>query len=186
MATRTARQVFGQNAGRLEEFRIGETHGVAAKLSKMARAVNRNTSLLDPPNTIDRLLIPTVRMFKLKAPAFDSWDAIFVNTWDGTTQGSETIIVLKPWFLRGFFWSNSSAPARLGITYSQFANGKRTASKDGESDETQWIIPQYAAGDVIFAISNIYGGIETETVQNVFSDARWMDLNIDGRMWAQV
>ncbi len=185
MTSANGRPIFGNKAGQLEGFSIGETHGVAAKLSEMASAVNRNSALLDPPSKVDRLLIPVVRMFKLKGSTLEDWDYVHGNTWDGTTRGSDDIRILKPWFLRGTFW-NDRVSARVGIRYEQFDDAKRTASKSGEDDETQWIIPSYEINDVIFAISNVYGGFETQTVDPASKDALWMDLNVDGRMWAKV
>lgn len=189
---------FGITIGQLEQYRVGEHKGVAAKLSKMARAVNRNSAVLGPPSQVDRLIIPQVRMFKLDLSGQfdDGWDYVTGHTWDGTTTGKEDVLILKPWFLRGTYWDElgdpGKDPARNDITYTQDGDQDRTAHKDGEDDESQKIIPSYITGDVIFAIRGIYGGFDVSGVHDEPGvgmhpeESKWMDLNVDGRMWAKV
>lgn len=194
MAAPSNKQSFGNLAGQLAKYRVGEHKGVAAKLSEMARAVNRNSAVLDPPGQIDRLVIPQVRMFKvdIDQTLAQGWDYISARTWDGVREGIDLPVILKPWFLRGVYWNAIGTagqdPARNDITYTQTANQQRTAHKDGEDDEIQRIIPSYTTGDVIFAIRGVYGGFDVENVSGARDpeEAKWMDLNVDGRMWAKV
>lgn len=190
MVQQSKKNLFGLTIGQLEQFRVGEHKGVAAKLSKMARAVNRNSAVLDPPSQVDRLIIPQVRMFKL--PAFDNTqpDYFLAKTWDGVTLGGNYVRILKPWLLRTTYWESLDEAGdpieRAGVTYVYTSSNERIASKEGEDDEAQRITPSYLPEDVIFAIRGVYGGLEQQTTSTSGQNNKWMDLNIDGRMWAKV
>lgn len=195
MVQQNKKNLFGITIGQLEEYRVGEHKGVAAKLSKMARAVNRNSAALDPPSQVDRLIIPQFQMFKLNLEDgnfYEGWDYIAGHFWDGTTASFRRKIILKPWFLRGVYWNSIGGvgqdPARNDITYTQTSDQQRTAHKEGEDDEIQRIIPSYTTGDRIIAIRGVYGGFDVESVSGARHPERaeWMDLNVDGRMWAKV
>lgn len=99
----------------------------------------------------------------------DSGDHLVCRHYDGSSEGSEDILVAKPWTLRRTPWEGGA------ITY---ASGQdRTVS-----GEVQQIGPRpYTAGDEIVAARGVLGGIQTAADELV-----WIDLNLDARCWVRV
>ncbi len=195
MIQQKSKNLFGLTIGQLEGYRVGEHKGVAAKLSKMTRAVNRNSAVLGPPSQVDRLIIPQVRIFQLPTIDRTRVDHFLAYTWnrrsDGTfVRGKDFVWILKPWLLRGTYWESLDTQGnpieRNGVTYVYSSANERVASKEGEDDENQRIIPSYQPKDIIFAIRGVYGGMDKITADDASQNAHWMDLNVDGRMWAKV
>jgi len=97
--------------------------------------------------------------------------------------GTTEIPVAKPYLLR------QALTSRNGITYTyqtafegSTAIVERVATKSPDT-ETQRVVPQYVAGDRIFASKLINGGTGVKDVGN--KPARFIDLNLDGRAWAK-
>jgi len=114
------------------------------------------------------------KQFKIKSVS--SSDYLMCHSYDGVTEGQEDVYVAKPWFLRGnLTWNGKS---RLGVSYSATGPQVRIATK-GTVSETQIVIPHYAVDDIIYA-ANAETGVSTADGKAI----TWIDLNIDGRMWA--
>ena len=108
-------------------------------------------------------------------------DHLTCHTWDGTSEGTDAIHVAKPPTLRLTPYDGQTVN---GITYNYTGYNTRTAENEDEETEDQQITPDYAAGDVIFAVKNIAGG--TGATDDEYVDCEWLDLNVDGRAWAKV
>jgi len=125
-----------------------------------------------------------VKQFKIKetGSGFGS-DALICNTWSNDALGADDIWVLKPWFLRGALtWASDLGQdrPRNGIRYTRYTSGSqtRTATK-GDEEEIQKIVPAYLPGDIII-------GLQMDTGAEALGESvDWMDLNVDGRMWAK-
>ena len=99
------------------------------------------------------------------------------RVWRGGTLGSEEIYVALPPLLR------QSVTSRDGVTYTYIDLQTRTASKAGESDETQIITPNYLVGDLVeVEITRGLTGVPDVDQQR----GRPIDKNVDARAWATV
>ena len=99
-----------------------------------------------------------------------------VRLWRGVTLGSQTVFVAKPDRLR-------NEASRDGVSYIYANTQERTASKAGETDETQIVTPNYLVGDLIrVTISRGDTGIAQVDQQR----GRPIDANVDGRAWATI
>jgi hypothetical protein len=107
-------------------------------------------------------------------------DFLVCHTWDGTTEGTDAIKVARPYLLRRTPFDGAS---RGSISYVYVDDQQRTSSKSGEDDITEYVTPNYLAADVIYAIVNHRGG--TGVVDDGSLAVGWVDLNVDGRAWAQ-
>ncbi len=104
-------------------------------------------------------------------------DYLVCVRWDGVTESDESTSVARPMLLRTSILSHN------GVTFVYTDYVTRTASKTGETDETQVIVPAYAIGDQIFGTKNIFGG--TGTVSASGEPVVWNDMNMDARAWAK-
>lgn len=112
----------------------------------------------------------TLAEFKFVTMNADDMDC---HTWDGTTEGTSVVKVMKPSLLK---WSQPSPRVVQGVSiaYSSYSTGNqsRVATNTGGSI-TQVITPQYVSGDVIIAAKITLAGSPT-----------WVDVNNDGRTFA--
>lgn len=101
-------------------------------------------------------------------------DVLLCHTWDGTTEGADSIIIAKPYLLRRTPFHGQT---RNGVTYSYTNAYTRTASKSGEDNITEIITTSYQAGDIIRAIPG--------PTDVTYEDEVVMleDANNDGRDW---
>ena len=83
-----------------------------------------------------------------------------------------TVNVAKPYLMR------TSIASRDGKTYT-YASSQQREADDGVDTETHYITESYVAGDYVFALGPITGGT------GVADAPRWLDMNTDGRAWAQ-
>jgi hypothetical protein len=60
---------------------------------------------------------------------------------------------------------------------------RRTATNADDDEEAQIIVPAYEVDDIIIGFTGIRGG--TNISDDNDDPVIWMDLNIDGRMWAK-
>ena len=108
------------------------------------------------------------------------------NHFTATSPGTGTVNIAKPYRLRVNPWANGPIPIRLEdgtanppsttVSYNYLQYTFRIATLATGGQETQVIIPQYYAGDYIFA---------TEPTEGTgISGITWQDLNADGRAWA--
>lgn len=103
-------------------------------------------------------------------------------TWDGTTEGSTTVDVAKPMYLRQ---SPFDGQTINGITYTFSTNYTFRWARNSltpVSTIRQIIIPYYVTNDLIYAseISNGAGAVSTEG-----SLITYQDMNVDGRFWVR-
>jgi hypothetical protein len=103
-----------------------------------------------------------------------SGDYLVCHTLSGTSSGSGTIYVARPYLLRRSIWSGQT---RNGITYTYTDNQTRSATTGGTAI-TEKVTPSYQAADVILAVGRIYGTSNVGALD-------FEDLNTDGRSWAK-
>lgn len=106
-------------------------------------------------------------------------DHLVCNTWDGTAAGSGAVLIAKPYLLRRTPFHGKT---RDGITYSYAAAQSRTATLGADS-ENQVVVPNYVAGDVIYAADVASKGGAGVAVDG--RTVRLLDMNVDGRAWAK-
>ena len=122
--------------------------------------------------------------FKIISDGGDYWNC---KTWDGTTLGSTTIKVAKPFKLRagtGGIASEVIRSVTYTYTYAAVTVGAvtgyytRAVSGSDGSSETDYMIPDPIANDIIYAIHF------STTTPSTLSAVVWIDVNSDGRAWA--
>jgi len=140
--------------------------------------VNRQNSGVNPalqlPNIVDSPGTALFGRFRIKVIEGDSLLSV---TWNGSTEGTEQISIARPILLRTITTSHND------VTFVYSDNVTRTASKSGEDDEIQVIVPAYVVDDEIIAIKGIVRGTGAFTSSS--TTIVWQDLNIDARAWAK-
>lgn len=98
--------------------------------------------------------------------------------------GSETeVFVSKPPKLRRTPWDGNAVVLRgKTITYNYTGIDSRKASSPGETDEAQFIVEPYQAGDII-DILRVTRPTGVAVVDQAGGSIKRLDLNTDGRMW---
>jgi len=104
-----------------------------------------------------------------------SGDYLVCKTLSGTSSGSDYVYVAKPYLLRRSVYSGAT---RNGVTYTGATGQTRNASTGGTAVSEQ-VTPSYQTGDIVYGIGPVVG--EIGTLGMIF-----VDLNIDGRAFAQV
>lgn len=146
-------------------------------------ALNRLSTGIDgakqSANFSDTVSERIIARFRIEAIEGDYLEGIF---WDGFTEpdfGEITprIQVAKPFMLR------TSLESHGDVTFTYTDNVTRTASADGEDDETQVIVPSYEIDDELIIMRGING--ETGVISETDSVVEWIDMNIDARAWAK-
>lgn len=84
--------------------------------------------------------------------------------------------VAKPYMLQRTPFDEKTRDA---ISYVYTSEVERTATDEDYEEEDQVIVPNYVAGDIIYAAFSPTGGTGVE------SAPMWMDLNLDARAWAK-
>ena len=150
----------------------------AREWNQVADHLNRQNSGVDIPrqlpNRADLAALAQTGRFRIKTI---QGEYLVCVAWDGATEGTEQITVGRPYLLR------TANLAHNGVTFVYTNDVTRTASKVGETDETQVIVPAYAVDDEITAIKGIERG--TGVIGPGSSRVVWQDLNIDARAWAK-
>jgi hypothetical protein len=122
--------------------------------------------------------------FKIVSDGGDYWNC---KTWDGTTLGASVVKVAKPFKLRagtGKIASEVIRSVTYTYTYSAVTVGgvtgyyTRAVSGSDGSSETDYMIPDPIANDIIYASAF------STTTPSTLADVVWIDLNVDGRAWA--
>lgn len=164
-------------------------------------AANVNSISVDPPMTIANtpgggirlgIMMPrqvrqqavvsdaVAKQFRLKSAAFS--DALRCRTFLNEVEGDDDVWIARPWFLRG--GDTWGGVTRLSITYGPGIFG-RDATK-GEITERQRLIPSYIVGDLIMGIRAETGVIVPGTEEDDEPESvKWIDLNVDARMWSK-
>ena len=109
-------------------------------------------------------------------------DWLRCHTLNGTTEGSADIYVGKSWLLRRTPFDGET---RNGITYTYSSNIKRSANNGVDDPETQVVVSSYVVGDVIYAVTNVWGFTDIQAPTEPVTTVKWLDLNVDGRAWAK-
>ncbi len=104
-------------------------------------------------------------------------DYVICNTWDGTTAGTQDIAVAKPPLLR------TSPTNRDDLDFEYPDDQSRTATDADANTESQEVCPKYLADDEIFALLKPQG--LTGVTDADGKEVRWIDLNLDGRIWVK-
>ncbi len=108
-------------------------------------------------------------------------------------EEQKEVLVAKPWFLRGRkTWHNvtrrddGDAFEFKYVYFSSTNNQKRWASLTSTSlqRQVQVLIPSYKADDLITAVRTATGVFKNEGLSSEEA-VKWLDLNVDGRMWAE-
>jgi hypothetical protein len=116
---------------------------------------------------------PVVR-FRVKSVANDY---LTCRTWDGTDEGADDYRVAKPTLLR-HVKNNYQGLANLTTVDAQSVTADPTAAGDPDED---WVVTRaYVVDGEIFACIPQGGAGLTVDGQDVI----WMDVNVDGRVWA--
>lgn len=145
--------------------------GVGYKLTRTARGtslvIEKSSSQSSDPGTIEQWKFKEMRD-----------DKLLCVQWDGTNEGLASEI-WKPYKLRKtpfhgqtITYTLERSPGTLAVTYSYSSATKRTATS-AAGTETQYVTPQYKVDDVIYA------------VRCPQLDNDYIDLNLDGRAWAE-
>lgn len=111
-------------------------------------------------------------------------DYLRCHTWDGTTEGTDDVLVAKPPKLR-----NVDEETLDGTLYTyEYTNSgtdkyveRVSTNTDDDTEETQRIVPRFIDDDEIFAIS-AKTGMDDGDVDNP-QDINLLDLNVDARAW---
>ena len=85
--------------------------------------------------------------------------------------------IAKPYLLQRTPFDGETRDA---ISYAYTSATERTATDETYEEEDQVIVPNYVAGDIIYAAFAPTGGTGVEDA------SMWLDLNVDGRAWAKV
>lgn len=120
-----------------------------------------NRSLRTSERQVETYRIPKGSPLSSKPRSFivisESYDYLTCHTWDGTTEGTDDVLVAKPWFLRRAPFEGYE---RNGCTFAYTGVSSRTVTRTSDlSTEDQVILPSYEPksaswpGDVIWAIS---------------------------------
>jgi len=176
----------------LVRWRKGD--GLTAKrLNKTVDAVNRIVGGVRPPRqTVSAPLSagapgksskqgPIVAQFKVVSVEDDF---LVCNDYDGLAASDVTTLVAKPYLLRR---TPFDLLTRDGVEFI-YGDAVERIAFDGEgTSETQRITPSYVAGDIIYAVRNIVGKTDVDDTDTESDDKLdWLDLNVDGRSWAEV
>lgn len=148
----------------------------ASTIRGLQVAVDRLTTGAEPPRNAAPLATPgRSKRFQLVSVENDYLVAVVL---DGAGAGALEYKIAKPYLLRRSPFDGNS---RNGVSYSYTNNTTRTASKAGETDITEVVVPYYVAGDELYA-SRVFGGTGV-TVDGV--DLVFLDDNRDARAWAE-
>lgn len=104
-------------------------------------------------------------------------DYLVCRETDGTAIGTRDIYVARPTLLRNM-------SSRDGVDFS-YSNSQTRTANNGADTESQVIVASYLAGDEIFAMRGILRGSGVYSDPGRIRKVEWIDLNLDGRYWAQ-
>ena len=149
----------------------------AVNLNRTVDELNRRSSGVEPPKQMKPEAGIVVRQFRI-LPGGVGDDHLVCEAFDGTSASGSAVLIAKSYMLRKTPFHNLS---RAGVSYVYTDPVTRTATLN-QDVETQVIVPDYRAFDVIFACRNMLGGSGV-TVSD--SKVLWVDMNFDGRAWAK-
>jgi len=124
-------------------------------------------------------------IFQCRIVSISFSDYLVCHVIDEDGEQQDSTYVAKPWFLRGSdTWDGRT---RVNVTYSNYAGNYniRRAVAGFSAAKTQYLIPEYALNDIIFAMSCKATGV-SRLNGDVSEPVEMIDVNADGRMWANV
>jgi hypothetical protein len=152
----------------------------ASYFNSIANAVNNRRGSVNPPSQV----FPKTggsqqgKQFKV-VTEYD--DYLGCKSWDGTTLGSTLVNVAKPPLMRKTKYDGLTID---GISYVRNSVNTRTATRVSDSvTQSQKITQDYLTNAIIYAVTNVAGGVDCTDGTNQLV---WLDLNVDGRAWAEV
>jgi len=145
------------------------------------RGTGTGTTLDISMPKVEAGIAASIEQYRITA-IFD--DYLEARTWNGTTQGSTTIKIAKPWRLRKTGWDGvtvtydfNGAATPIRYTYAARAGYRSALNTATNATENQAIIPVYSVNDILYATEPTGGTLVTV--------ATWLDLNVDARAWAR-
>ena len=107
-------------------------------------------------------------------------DRLPCKKFSGEVSGDETIYVALPWWLRR---TPHDGTTRNGLQYAYIDESNRTATRlMDERIQDEAIVPTYLAGDILYAIRVDHTDVNDPDA----TELTLLDLNVDGRVWAEV
>lgn len=138
-----------------------------------------------------------IGMFRYKSPQPDYWVCReLYRVSDGTyAELAQDVKIAKPWALRQTpFDSKTITINGVSLRFGSYGTGglSRIVTKAGTT-QNQIVIPYPTTnggaydGDVIWAVRNLQRGTGVILNRGMSSEEwlEWLDLNVDGRMWAK-
>lgn len=113
-------------------------------------------------------------------------DHLVCRLWDGETQGTADIRVAKPYELRVTPFNLKTIDG-FSYVYPSVSYERTVTDTSDSSTEDQVIVPEYRLpvddyeGCIIYAITPVMG----LTVELNSTETVWLDINADGRAWAE-
>lgn len=140
-----------------------------------------------PPSQVTRNPLPQMncQMFRVFEVQKD-YIVCYVADSNGTSE--EITHIAMPYILQQTHYEDRTTNRR-DITYVYDApiagenTVRRTATNADAEEEIQVIVPSYEVDDIIVGFVGLRGGTNVNDVED--EPIMWMDLNIDGRMWAK-
>lgn len=111
----------------------------------------------------------------MKITAVDGDFLECVRFMDGTVSTTTVIYVARPYLLR------RSLTSWNGISFT-YTNDQNKTATQGATSETWLVTPEYVVNDIIYA-ARVPNG--TGLTNDLGRRIDWVDLNVDGRAWAE-
>lgn len=175
-----------QNIDGLRPWHKGDE--LAAKHLDETRQVLSKQGVLAPGSQVLNPRIPQMscQLFRILGVE-DDYLTCYVADSNGTSE--EIVHVAMPYILQQTHYATRDAD-RKGLSYvyddpiaAEPNTVRRTATNEDDEEEIQVIVPSYEVDDIIIGFTGISGGTNVADADG--TPVIWMDLNIDGRMWAK-
>lgn len=182
----TTRTDIGQPAVRLRRW-VADSDVSAAHLNEAVDAVQR---MVRVPTSAREVIRPDaaavqVQQFVVVSEAGDYLRCRKLDGPSGVDVDGGIYYVAKPYLLRRSPFDGTAG--RDSITFEYTSDSERTATNADDETEDQAIVPSYVAGDVVYGVLNVAGLSLTITrADGAEFSVRYLDMNADGRAWAQV
>lgn len=118
---------------------------------------------------------------QLRVVALETDRLLCVSFVDGV-EGEEQIYVALPWWLRT---NPHDGSIRNGLEYAYESPSLRMVTREDAEDtriQEESIVPSYTPGDIIYVL----GVDHTDVLDPEDSELSLIDMNVDGRVWAEI